>query len=216
MAILRTPLILLAGLLVAAPSLADGGSAYEVTITNLTRSQIISPPVVAAHRRGFRLFEAGGTPSPGLEALAEDGITGDLLDELDADARVLEAVAADGGIPPATSRTVILESVPRNARISVVGMLVTTNDGFLALQGLRPTRQASTNDAPVYDAGSEANSESCEHIPGPPCGSAGASPDEPGEGFIHIHNGIHGVADLAPAEWDWRGEVARVSIRRVR
>ena len=35
--------------------------------------------------------------------------------------------------------------------------------------------------------------------------AAQASPGIPGggEGFVHIHRGIHGVGDLAPSTFDW-------------
>lgn len=35
------------------------GRTYEVTITNITRDQVFSPPVVISHKWGFRLFELG-------------------------------------------------------------------------------------------------------------------------------------------------------------
>jgi hypothetical protein len=37
-----------------------------------------------------------------------------------------------------------------------------------------------------------------------------------GEGFVHVHRGIHGVGDLKPIGRDWRNPVATVSIRLVR
>jgi hypothetical protein len=36
------------------------------------------------------------------------------------------------------------------------------------------------------------------------------------EGFVRIHEGIHGVGDFVEATRDWRNPVAKVSIRRVR
>ena len=95
-------------------------------------------------------------------------------------------------------------------------MLASSNDAFFALQGQALPKSGSSADAPVYDAGSEANLESCEHIPGPPCGNAFVSPVEEPEGFIHIHNGIHGLADLAPEDLDWRGAAARITVRRMK
>ena len=74
---------------------------------------------------------------------------------------------------------------------------------------------ATVSRSPGYDAGSEPNDEDCDNIPGPVCGGEGASPDEGGEGFVHIQAGIHGIADLDPAERDWRNPVAEVTIRRV-
>lgn len=51
-------------------------------------------------------------------------------------------------------------------------MLVTTNDAFAALNGVRLPRRGSTSFSSVaYDAGSEANTENCSDIPGPPCGN---------------------------------------------
>ena len=69
-------------------------------------------------------------------------------------------------------------------------------------------------ESPAYDAGSEANSESCEFIPGPPCGNHVHDPAE-AEGFIHISNGIQGTGDVCASESDWRNPVARVTITRV-
>ncbi len=34
------------------------------------------------------------------------------------------------------------------------------------------------------------------------------------EGFIYVSNGVHGGADLVPALHDWRGPVARISVKR--
>ena len=80
-------------------------------------------------------------------------------------------------IPPGHSASVMVESGPGYRSISVVGMLATTNDSFFAVSGVQVPAPAflffsaprsKTLNAPAYDAGSEANSESCEFIPGPP------------------------------------------------
>ena len=52
------------------------------------------------------------------------------------------------------------------------------------------------------------------NIPGPTCGVDGGSPE--GEGFVHVSGGIHGIGDLAPAEYDWRNPVATVTVTRMR
>lgn len=70
-------------------------------------------------------------------------------------------------------------------------------------------------ESPAYDAGSEPNDEQCVNIPGPVCGGAGGSPDTGGEGYVHIHAGIHGIGDLVAADRDWRNPVAKVVIKRV-
>ena len=53
-------------------------------------------------------------------------------------------------------------------------------------------------------------------FPGRPAAIRESSPAEAPEEFIHIHNGIHGVGDLEPADHDWRGGAARITVRRIR
>lgn len=50
-------------------------------------------------------------------------------------------------------------------------------------------------------------------MPGPACPmDSGNAQAPPGEGFIHVHRGFHGVGDLEEAEYDWRNPVAEVFI----
>jgi hypothetical protein len=59
---------------------AYAGQVYEVTITNITRSQVITPPVLVSHNKYFNLFTTGASASDELTALAEDGVTDPLVD----------------------------------------------------------------------------------------------------------------------------------------
>lgn len=101
-------------------------------------------------------------------------------------------------------------------------MLIPTNDAFVALNSipLPKGRRTGTHVALAYDAGSEPNDELCENIPGPVCGGDGPSPEASGEGYVHIHAGIHGAGDdvtsLNASERDFRNPVALVKIRRLR
>ena len=52
----------------------DKVSSYAVTITNITRGQIISAPIVISHNKDFQLFSLGMPASAELAALAEDAI----------------------------------------------------------------------------------------------------------------------------------------------
>lgn len=54
---------------------ADGFSRiYEVTVTNITRSQVFTPILVAAHRRGEPIFVLGEPAAPVWNTyLAESG-----------------------------------------------------------------------------------------------------------------------------------------------
>ena len=96
-------------------------------------------------------------------------------------------------------------------------MLVTTNDAFYGLNGVRPGGRSNNYHVPAYDAGSEENNENCDYIPGPPCGNAFVHPSGDPEGFVHIHNGIHGLATngVVPAMHDWRNPVAKITITRI-
>jgi Spondin_N len=124
-------------------------------------------------------------------------------------------------------------------RFSMAAMIFPTNDGFIALNGVALPRygRSVTHWSPVYDAGSEANDEDCANIPGVPglpvcIGQLedGNTPDPfapdtgtlgglgLGEGYVHIHNGIHGIqgGDLDPGLFDWRNPVARITIRHIK
>jgi hypothetical protein len=70
----------------------------------------------------------------------------------------------------------------------------------------------------AFDAGSEGNNEDCAFVPGPACppDSGNARSTSDAEGYVHIHNGVHGIADLGPAAYDWRNPVAKITITRTR
>ena len=60
-----------------------GTRKFEITITNLTRGQVFSPPIAVGHDRDFSLFRLGDEASPELAALAEGGDTGPLVDQIE-------------------------------------------------------------------------------------------------------------------------------------
>lgn len=211
---LALALVALAG---SHPVAADGhGKKLTVEITNVTRGQILSPPVVVVH--GSRLppiFTTGEPASPELAAVAEDAMSDDLVALLSHDPRVRAVVVGAGPIPPGDTETIEIPAGYRFDRISVVGMLVTTNDGFYGLRSAStPLAGSLAYELPAYDAGSEANNELCGFIPGPPCGNPGVRDPDGAEGFVHIHAGIHGIGDLVPARDDWRNPVAKVVVSR--
>ena len=203
---------------IAGAALADDGATYEVTITNVTRGQVFTPILAVAHQPGVALFELGQPASAELEDLAEMGNTVPLADLLHGNPLVDDIATAGDVLVFGQSVTLTLEAERGRSLISLAAMLVPTNDGFVALNGVRAPRGNKTRTvfARAYDAGTEANDESCNSIPGPPfvCDPAGLeSPD--GEGYVHVHAGIHGGGDLDEAERDWRNPVARVIIRRI-
>jgi hypothetical protein len=74
--------IILALVPVSIASDSRHAQSYKVTITNITRGQIISPPLVISHSENFMLFNLGEEAMHGLDSLAEDADTGPLTDFL--------------------------------------------------------------------------------------------------------------------------------------
>ncbi len=185
---------------------------YEVTITNLTSNQVISPPILVTHDGSASLFEAGTAASPELAALAEDGDNSGLAATLGATSGVLDIVTAAGGIAPGTSMTLTIEADYAHRWFSCAGMLVTTNDAFTGVNSITvdDMTQQGKFFLPVWDAGSEANSENGMYIPGPPFGNGGAHDPAAAEGFVHLHSGIHGILDVMPETYDWGTAAAMV------
>ncbi len=195
---------------------------FEVTVTNLTRGQQFTPILVASHQEGVRLFTLGSPASSELATLAEEGNTGPLAALLLATPGVGDIATSAGLLDPGRSVTISVAAGAGFDHLSVAAMLIPTNDGFFALNGVEGPRghQTLTLYSPAYDAGSERNDELCASIPGPfftECGGAGGG-GKPGggEGYVHIHAGIHGIGDLDPARRDWRNPVAQITIRQIR
>jgi hypothetical protein len=212
----------------------ENAGTFEVRVTNLTRGQRFTPLFVVSHNSSIRTFDLGVAASSQLKALAEEGNFAPLADQL----RNREGVCgiANSPTPPPAARliapgatiTVNVEGGPQCDRISVLAMLIPTNDGFLAVNSVEVPRNRDTVVvmSPVYDAGTERNDELCASIPGPgftecitpsnPEGNGGGASVNQGEGFVHIHAGIHGGGNLSAAMRDWRNPAARIAVRRVR
>ena len=217
-------------LLLAAPAalLAGGGpnanKSYQITITNLTggavvnsgapAGQIMSPPVVATHNNHLApLFVLGQPASSELRNVAEDAINGPLATTWGNSPSVMDVEQGSGPILPGQSATITVQAANGFNRISLAGMMVTTNDAFYALNGLRlPGSGSVTYYSPGYDAGTERDSELCSKIPGPPCNHPNVRDTAGAPGYVFIHSGIHGVGDLAPAQFDWKNPVAKITI----
>jgi len=215
-------LIALALLTLAPTALGQGNgpanASYYVHVTNLTRGQILSPPIVVSHSDDVALWDVGTPASPELAAVAEDADGAGLLALAASTPLVTDVAVGPAPLPP--GQTVVLEVAAAKPfdKITVLGMLVVTNDAFFGVNSidLPFRRMKETRYAVAYDAGSEANNESCDFIPGPPCGNAGVRATDGAEGFVHVHAGIHGGGDLDPATFDWRNPVVRVQIQSTR
>ncbi len=171
---------------------------YEVTVVNLTRGQQFTPLLVASHKGNARIFTLGSPASSELRTLAEEGNTAPLMAVLSANPDFKQVVTVPGLLDPGKSVTTKVNA-ERADFLTVAAMLIPTNDAFVALNGVCIPRGTATLDVLVlaYDAGTERNDELCASIPGPnfaECGGPGkGGTPGGGEGFVRVHEGIHGV-----------------------
>ncbi|MGH3093654.1 MAG: spondin domain-containing protein [Gaiellaceae bacterium] len=120
---------------------------------------------------------------------------------------------AGGPIPSGTARTFTIQTRGKFNRLTIVSMLVNTNDAFTGLDSVQVRGKRSQLSRNAYDAGSERNNELKAFIPGPCCGNAFVR--DPEAALIGPHQGITGVGDLDPAVYGWKGPVAQITIERV-
>jgi hypothetical protein len=200
-------------------AMAQQAAQYEVTITNLTPGQTFTPQLLVTHPGDIRLFRLGEPASGELEVLAEGGDTGPLGEAVAGLATEVKTI--DGLLGPGESVSMTITGIPGSDLLSMAAMMIPTNDSFVALNGLRlPEAGGIGRSLSAFDAGTEVNDQSCQHIPGPRCGGEGFS-DETGEGYVHVGNGFHSIGDvdedgfdvLGPQDYDWRNFVARITVR---
>lgn len=207
------------GMLVVAVNAAwaDPPVIYKVEVVNLTKGQLMTPPVAVVHHPNFSLFKLGEAASAGLQELAKDGETDPLGAELDANNLVLNHTVGSGVIDPGATQELTFPALPW-AHVSLASMLATTNDAFVGLRGLpldMPVHTKKEMLLYVYDAGAETNNESCAYIPGPPCNNPDQDTAE-NEGFVHLHPGLTFVGDLDPIEHAFASIAAKVVVTRVK
>lgn len=214
---MRKTSLILAGLLAIALSLgaqAQEGKTFEVTITNITKDQNFTPLLLATHTSAVSLFTPGEEASLELEMQAEGGNPGPLKGLLDGHPGVLNTVVAGGLLMPGDSVTVEIQGNGHFNRLSITSMLIPTNDTFVGLRSMKLPSRSAMAALVAYDAGTEDNDEDCMNIPGPDCsGMTGGFEPGGGEGFVYVSNGISGIGDLAPSDFDWRNPVARVVVK---
>ena len=209
---------------------AGGKPLYEVTITNVTKGQTFTPQLVATHDSSVSLFELGEPASLPVEILAEAGDTAALTEALQSLGRhVGDVTTIPGLLGPGQTISVTVEAHGFQRYLSVIAMLIPTNDNFFAVNGMRlPIWGETTTHSVAYDAGTEANDQNCAHIPGPQCGGAGEGhspgPNPGDEGYVFVGNGIQDLGSedeagneiLNPHVYDWRNPVAIIKVRRVK
>lgn len=205
----------------------------NVTVKNLTNGIYFTPLLITAHDGDTTLFEVGYEASPALQAMAEGGNI-DSLTELvggeDSDTAVNPAAGLLG--PGEMVTDIYIDTTrTRNTYLSLVAMMLPTNDGFVGLNSLRIPRVPGTYRYYLYgyDAGTEANDEQITGggapgtpgIPAAPGGDGGSNGTGVAEAdantTVHIHRGVvgdtdptGGLSDLDSTIHRWLNPVAEV------
>lgn len=223
--------------LVTALSLGLSTQAYaaqwQVTVTNLTHGSHFTDLLFTAHDNSSHIFQVGMPAGQELRAMAECGMLTDLTAALPTGAT---SDTNMGLLAPGTESGMIsLDTMnTSNTRLSIVAMILPSNDGFVGLDALDvPTAQGTyTYYLNAYDAGTEANDEIIDGsvctpgmagLPAAPSGSAGTGgsgvTDMEFNDKIHIHRGIlgdtdssGGLSDLNSTVHRWQNPVAKVTV----
>lgn len=200
---------------------------FDVTITNGTVGQPLSPAALILHTEEWSSFQIGSPASLNLEILAESGNTQPFSEHIREKHHAFTFVNGDTNIAPGEQETLrITTRQTQSSHLSFLSMLVNTNDAFAALNATSldalTVGEQMVLRANTYDAGTEANTESAETIPGPAALN--------GEGFnrgrddvvstIHRHAGVVTQADglsssILNENHRWGEPAVTVSITRV-
>ena len=207
---------------VASPMTASAQGMYEVKITNVTPGQVFAPILAVTHSPDMSIFMPGTQASAELRMMAEVGDISGLMMMYEGmkGMGVMDVqssgMGADGMIPPGVTKSIMISGM-YGYRVSLVGMLVPTNDAFMGANLMLPGEGGMMSNANAYDAGTEMNDELCSSIPNPmgwpECDAMGMGEQiGMGEGGIVISNGINGQGDFMPMMRDWKNPVARITV----
>jgi Spondin_N len=227
---------LLAALIALSVTPVTFAANYSVKVENLTYGSHFTPFLVAAHPVTAKLFEVNTAASAALQAMAEGGDT-EALKAVVASVSGKSAALdqAEGLLSPGQWKSFTLSNPgAANTQLSVVAMVLPSNDGFAGLNSITlPTTAGTwTYLLNAYDAGTEANDEKVGEgasgkpgfpVPGPLAplvGSGGTGiPGAVKEGFVHIHRGVlgdqnatGGVSDINSTTQRWLNPVVRVTV----
>jgi hypothetical protein len=204
---------------------------YDISVTNLTAGQPISPVATIAHGRTYQLFSLGESASLGLEQMAEGGNNDQLLTEAE-EVGVIATLSGDAPVGPLSQSqfsidldgaTLAQEGI-EDWYLTIAGMLVNTNDAFISVRSDSLANLAVGESLSMtgisYDSGTEANSELAGTIPGPADGGSGfeAERDDIANqvtahaGVISADDGLTNSVLTAVHRWD--NPTVRVAITR--
>ncbi len=213
-----------------------GAADFSVTIVNTTHGTYFTPLLITAHAETIHLFQAGQPASDDIRAMAEGGDTSGLEASIGGADQDTVVNPAGGLLGPGASVTTDLNTdASGHSVLSLVAMILPTNDGFVGVDSLAIPQDPGTYTyyLNAWDAGTEANDEivvggsggapGTPGIPADPGGFAGTG----GSGVtttdanttIHIHRGNLGDDDASGGESDlditvhrWLNPVAKLII----
>lgn len=200
---------------------------FTVKIENLTNGIYFTPFLVAAHDSSTTLFQTGTVASASLEAMAEGGMIAGLAADIAGTSPTTVENPANGLLAPgaSTTTTTLNTDGTANNYLSLVAMMLPTNDGFAGLNSWEIPSTAGTYSFTInaYDAGTEANDELAGSIPAPidlgtGTGGTGVATSDSNT-MVHIHRGsigddnnTGGSSDLDNKVHRWLNPIARVTV----
>jgi len=214
---------------------SSGAAEINITLKNLTHGTYFTPFLITAHGVDSYLFHAGETASDELQAMAEGGDISGLSTLVGgADADTVENPANGLLAPGQTVNNIVINTDQTgNGYLSLVAMLLPTNDGFVGFDSLKLPTVAGTYTYYLngYDAGTEANDEQITGggapgvagIPAAPAGDGGTNgtgvTSSEANTVVHIHRGVLGDDDTDGGDSDldvtihrWLNPVAKVIV----
>jgi len=196
---------------------------YTITVTNISSGSYLTPILAVGHSDlQSRIFAYGKAASPELQAIAEGGNFEELAKQFKLVGAELVKNPAGDLLGPGELTTFQLSQ--EHTRISLIAMILPTNDGFVALDNAN--LHAGAQFLYAIDAGTEANDEritggGAPNTPGIPADPSGvADTNAPGisgvtaEGSVERHAGIKGGegSALDPEIHGWDGAIASIEV----
>jgi len=207
---------------------APAAGSITLTFTNTSGAQPMTPPVAILHNpidgeNGIQFFEVGAVVSEEVRMIAEDGVFPPLRDvaegqiptgRVSAVAVGFADPAAPGPLTPGATASVTMDVESPDQVLTIVTMVVCTNDGFTGVDSRPLADGDETFMTPIYDAGSETNVTTLNYWV-PPC-----SPDMMSDNITDMEGGVitphpgQTVGENAAFDFEAGTELLEVSIVR--
>jgi len=170
---------------------------FQVEVVNLTNAQPLSPPALVIHDDQYQMFDEGVSATTAIESMAEGGSNSELVDEAEQNDDVVAVHGADSPIGPGASASYTISFQANSltgSELTVATMLVNTNDAFTGQKDIDISNIAVNEtirlNGPVWDAGTEANSETAATIPGPVASGEGFNEERDDLNVVVFHTGV--------------------------